>query len=482
MRYIIKNFGGGISDVEDYGIRGAFNFGKNLNIRKRKDTLSCNQALTNETAPVTGFDALIDWFVPSSDGNLYGFCRNGDILKRTSNGTWTLEYTDANGAILGAWEWGISNGKNYMFWATATRLNAKEIPGNATWSVDVNATITVGAINYTYPKTDLTSSTNHMMLGMGGGIGGLVINNDGKLALVGYDGSYTNEILTFTPGQKAKTLLQRGNNAVVGTISKNQLYKSSLFTWDGHDTEEVFGWDDVKPLPIKDIVGMIDTEVPLMVDNKGQVFYSDFGYDTNGMPVFTFPDNGVVSPGGVTNDDYVALFGVWGNGDKSGIYSYGRRWKNASLVPNLEYAIEADEIGAIIKLGDDLIVSYELDSAYYVSHIDTSNKAVGVWESLDLPKPIKYPFQKTPTWKAVIVQLEEGLPSGASISCKYKMNRESDWKVANTRDGNTTFATAGGKEAVFLVGDYGESARLQLTLTPSGNNDPEVRQIEWEFD
>lgn len=482
MRYIIKHFGGGIADVEEYGIRGAFKYGENLNIRKRKDTLSCNQALTNETAPATGFDALIDWFVPSSDGNLYGFCRNGDILKRTSSGTWTLEYTDVNGAILGAWEWGISNGKNYIFWATATRLNAKEIPGDSTWSNDVNDDIVVGATTYTYPKTDLTSSTNHMMLGMGGGIGSLVINNDNDLALVGYDGSYTNSILTFTPGQKAKTLLQRGNNAVIGTISKNQLYKSSLFTWDGHDTEEVFGWDDVKPIPIKDIVGMVDTEVPLLVDDQGQVFYSDFSYNTSGMPVFTFPDNGIVSPGGVTNDDYIALFGVWNNGTKSGIYSYGRKWKNASLVPNLEYALEADEIGAIIKLGDDLIVSYELDSSYYVAHIDSSNKATAVYESLDLPKPVKYPFQKIPVWKAVVVKLEEPLPSGASISCKYKMDNASSWSNANTRDGDTTFSTAGAKEIVFFIGDKGETAEVQLTLTPSGNNDPEVRQIEVEFD
>lgn len=477
-KYVINSFSGGFSDVEGYGIRGAFKHGENLDIRKKQDTLSCNQALQEEIAPASGFDALIDWFVPSSDGNIYGFCRNGDILKRASNGTWTLAYTDVNGAILGAWEWLISNGKRYMFWATATRLNAKEIPGNSTWSVDVNADIVVGSDTYTYPKTDLTSTTNHMMLGMGGGVGSLVINNDETLALVGYDGSYTNEILRFTPGQKAKVLLQRGNNAVVGTIAKNQLYKSSLFFWDGHDTTDAFGFDDVRPIPLKDITGMVDTEVPLLVDDKGQVFYSDF---TSGQPIFSFPDEGKVSPGGVTTDDYLALFAVWDNGDKTGVYSYGRKWKNASLVPNLEYKIDADELGAMIKVGDTLLVSYENDSSYGVKSIDTNTKATGVYESLDLPKPIKYGIEEVPTWDSIVLHTEP-LPSGCSITCKYKMDKQGDWLDATTIDDGTSFSTEGAQKATFNVGAKGEVAEMQITLNPSGNSSPEIRQIEWYFD
>ena len=147
-KYIIQNFSGGLADVESYGIRGSFKYGQNLNIRKKQDTLSCNQALKEETAPTGGFDSLIDYFVPSSDGNIYGFCRNGKILKRTSAGVWTLAFTDTDGQIYGAWEWGISNGKKYMFWANATKLHSKEIPGNATWANDDDANIVVGAVTH----------------------------------------------------------------------------------------------------------------------------------------------------------------------------------------------------------------------------------------------------------------------------------------------------------------------------------------------
>lgn len=46
--YEILNFDGGNSDFEDRGIKGAFKHGSNLDIRKRRDTLSCGQALVDE--------------------------------------------------------------------------------------------------------------------------------------------------------------------------------------------------------------------------------------------------------------------------------------------------------------------------------------------------------------------------------------------------------------------------------------------------
>jgi hypothetical protein len=479
-KYIIQNFDGGIADKENYGIRGSFKPGsRNLNIRGDRDGLTCNQALTDVTAPAEGFTGLIDWFVPASDGNIYGFARNGRIYRFDNELNVTLVYTDTNGAIVGAWEWGLSNGKQYLFWATATRLNCKEIPGNATWSADINANVVIGANTYTYPKTDLTSPAtgfNHMMKGIGGGVGALAICNDETLALVGYDGSYTTEILRFTPGNASKTLIQRGNNLLMGTKAKNQLVQSAVFLWDGHDTEEIFGWDDMKVLPVGDIKAMIDCEVPLLVDEKGQVFYSDF---SSSQPLFTFPGNGTVSPGGVTNDSFMALFGVWGN-TYSGIYSYGRKNKNASLVPNLEYYIDCDEIGAIIKVSDLLLVSYKDGLSYGVKTIDFGNKATATYISTDLPKPAKYTFQKSPVWDAIVLHTDP-LPQGCSISLKYRLNKTGDFLDANLEGGSTSFDTANAMQAVFFTKGLGEIAEFEVTLTPSGNDAPFVRSIEWYF-
>ena len=43
--YRIKSFRGGISDEEDKGIRGSFKFGQGLDIHKKIDSLSCQQAM-----------------------------------------------------------------------------------------------------------------------------------------------------------------------------------------------------------------------------------------------------------------------------------------------------------------------------------------------------------------------------------------------------------------------------------------------------
>src|SRR3990167_5762885 len=46
--YTIKSFEGGISSFNDIGIRGAFKFASNIDIRKANDTLSCGQSLKEE--------------------------------------------------------------------------------------------------------------------------------------------------------------------------------------------------------------------------------------------------------------------------------------------------------------------------------------------------------------------------------------------------------------------------------------------------
>lgn len=476
--YILDSFNGGFSDFEDKGIAGAFKSGKNLNIRKKIDSLSCNQALADLVAPTGGFTDIVDWFVPSSDGNIYGFARDGKIYKIDSNLTVTLVYTDTHGAIKGAWEWGLENGNQYLFWATDTRLNNKLLTGGASdWS-DVNDSIVIGGNTYTYPKTDLTSSDSHEMLGVGGGIGGLVICNDNTLALVGYDGSYSNDILTLTPGQQVKTLLQRGMEAVLGSVSKNQLYQATLFSWDGNDTQDVFGFDNNEPLPLQDIQAMIDTEVHLLFDNKGQVFNSDFLSD---LPLFTLPTGSTINLGATDNNGTLAYFGVYGAGtDKTGIYSYGRKIKNASLVPNLEYAFDCDEIGALIVFGDNLLVSYQNGSTYGIKQIDGANKATAVYESLDLKKPAKY-RRKPITWGEIVL-FTAPLPANTSIEVAYKINKTGTWKTATLSGGATSFNEQGEQEASFYVADSGNVQEIQVTLNPDGNNSPEVYRIETFFD
>ena len=47
--------------------------------------------------------------------------------------------------------------------------------------------------------------------------GALFIANKSWLAMVGYDGSYTNEALDLIPGNDAKTLVERAGRIIIGS-------------------------------------------------------------------------------------------------------------------------------------------------------------------------------------------------------------------------------------------------------------------------
>lgn len=73
--YTINNFNGGISDLSNKGVRGAFRFGYGINLRNTSSALTCNQALKKDSASVV--TDLIQFGVAATDGNWYGFGDTG---------------------------------------------------------------------------------------------------------------------------------------------------------------------------------------------------------------------------------------------------------------------------------------------------------------------------------------------------------------------------------------------------------------------
>lgn len=469
--YLLDSFRGGISDYEDKGISGAFKYGTNLNIRRKQDSLYANQALIEESS-VT-FTALLNVIINASDGNSYGFSNDGKIYKRTSGATWSLVYTDANGAILGAKEWACSNGKKYIFWATATRLNCKEIAGQANWS-DANANVVVGGTTYTYPKTNLTSATWHTMEEA---VGALMIANGNTLAMVGYDGSYSTNVLQLIPNNNAKAIIERGNYVVVGATRTDTSEQSMLFSWDSSSSS----WNDKRILPVGSLNALIDTELPLMqIGSNGQLFYADLN---NILPITQFPLGGSVYPTGVDNDSGLAVFGVSGNGaGYSGIYSYGRKYKNHPFVLNCEYQLDVDTIGAVKKVGTDIVFSCKIGAAYKVYRVNTVLKATATYESLDLKAPLdpSNPLAREVVWDMVVLQTAP-LPASCAIEVYYKINKTGSWVQAKMEGNITQFTTTNGTEAIFLIGEKGQYCEVKIKLIPSLNYSPEVYKAKLLF-
>jgi hypothetical protein len=95
QRFMVRSIVGGISDYSDRGTFGSFKFASGLDIRKQTDSISCQQGLTEESAGV--IIDLIMFFVPASDGYVYGFGDAGNIYQRDpSTKEWTLVYTQEN--------------------------------------------------------------------------------------------------------------------------------------------------------------------------------------------------------------------------------------------------------------------------------------------------------------------------------------------------------------------------------------------------
>lgn len=476
--FIIKSAKGGISDYEDKGIAGAFKFAKNLDIRKRKDSISAGQALADDLAVGT-FDSRVRFIVPASDGNTYFFLDNGKIYKRASNGTYTLMYTDTDGGINGACEWSNNVGDTFLYWATATKLHRKRIIGtgytNSNWE-DVDATVN----SQTYPKTNLTSATWHTMRVINGT---LQIANDNTLAMVGWDDSYTNNSLQLIPGNVAKALIESGVNAKVGANRVDAGQPSTIYVWDTISQN----YNDKMQLPFGSINAIIETEIAIAQygTNGGLYFFGD----SSKLPVTVFPGGGQVDPDGVEVDSGMAIFGVYGNTGKSGIYSYGRKYKNADFVLNCEYQFDCDEINSVKKIGDTILFAYKLGTTYGVKKVNSSAKATGVYQSLDLKAPPVY--QSPVNFESAVLQMSP-LPANCSVEVWRRCDKVESatpaegitadgWYRCNTAEGDPNYDITGGTEATFLIGDKGKILELQVVLNSNGNNSPEVLQIQAFF-
>jgi len=521
----ITSFRGGLSDYDDKGIPGAFKFGTNLDIRKQIDSLSCNQTLVDEgldsvhspsasispsssvsrtsslspsatpsptpsptpssspsispslspsitksysnspsPSPSAGlttvFRGLIHFFVKCSDGYTYGFDDQGYIYRRDADGFWLQIYKDSNGAIKGAVEKPSPGRKTWMYWATNTVLKRKPLPGRADWN---DAEVV---------NSNLEEADWHTMKQIGGA---LKIANRDMLALVGYDDSYTNEALDLIPGNISKTIVERNGRAIVGT------YKTAD--------------------PNKGINAAIDSEFPLaQIGDDGEIYFANMN---NAMPSKRFPGGGKVNPDGVTTliEDInffeweetalswidkqsignMALFAVY-NADSgyNGIYSYGRKNKNHPFVLNLEYLTDDyDELGAITVVDGTILVSYQDGTEYGVLAVDSTTKAVGTYYGLDFKAPVKNPINIT-TWKYAELFMSP-LPSGASVSFYYKMNKTGSWVQAYLANGTASYSVVSGKKAVFNIGAEGEIYEQKIVLTPTANSSAEIYRSRTYF-
>ena len=167
--------------------------------------------------------------------------------------------------------------------------------------------------------------------------------------------------------------------------------------------------------------------------DNGELFYSDF---VNSVPIARIPGGGKVQPGGTTILDDLAMFGFYG-GTYPGIWSYGRKHKNRPNALNYEYRLAATvagssvtSIGAVTVINGDLFASWGTTdgstSDYGVDGVSSTTKANAIYEGLEFDGGSPH-LSKTVDTIALIMS---PLASGTSVSAKFKLNKEADWRYA----------------------------------------------------
>ncbi|GAG43271.1 unnamed protein product, partial [marine sediment metagenome] len=177
----------------------------------------------------------------------------------------------------------------------------------------------------------------------------------------------------------------------------------------------------------------------------------------------------------------MALFAVY-NADsgKGGIYSYGRKNKNHPFVLNLDYQFDADELGAVVSVDGVAVVSYKDGANYGVKAVDSTAKAIGIYEGLDFPPSLKKPIH-IDNWKYVEITCKP-LPDGSSIEFWFKLNKYGNFIRAKMESGSDVFRARDETKAVFLIAEDAKMFEPRVVLNPIGNISPEVIKIEVFFD
>lgn len=465
--YIIDSFRGGVSDEDSKGIEGSFKLGKTLDIHKRRDSLTCQQAMA--TVGSGTVDGLVNFFVKGTDDSLYGFSSNGDIYSIAGDhddpvvGT---RYVDANGAIKGADLWGLDDDSYYFFWATDTSVSRKQMSTSNSGMDWGNA-----SLNW---KTTLSSTDWHAMKKA---CGKLLIANLDYLAGVDFDGGYNASLFNIEPGNTMKCLESRGDYVIIGSSSESHDEEGMIWAWISTATNYI----NKKKIPVSGVNALIDTEFTLLQGGTdGEIFLSDF---TDTEPLAAVPLEGYCDPGGVTIVNDLALFNIYG-GTHNGLWSYGRRNRNRGVALNFEYRFAVEVAGSTIShaggvgtINGTVYAAWKTidgsTTSYGVDQVSDTTKVTSTFEGLEFDGGSPH---LNKTFRDVHLIMAP-LPASTSVAVKVKLDKDSSWTDLYTPSGSTTFTQTDATEAVFLLSGKSRILEMGVTLTPTANLTPEVLAI-----
>jgi hypothetical protein len=456
---LLKNLNlGGIADSDYSGIANSMAEVVGLDIHNIPGLVRVNQALKKESGSTV--DNAVSRILPCSDGNTYLFdLTAGKIWKRTSGGTYSLERTNTQGAILDAYEY-----EGYIYYSSATRLGRWEI-GTAWSTADDDWDV-------------LSSASKHPML-----VKNLVlyIGNGSSVAQV--DAStgthiFIADALDLESKFTITALGEIEEDLLIGAKTTNQVNLVKIFRWDTFS----ISWRVDDTVPGNEIYAFIpgDNYVICCAGSKGNL------YTYNGSQLEQFKrikgdwsgsKSAFVHPNAVVNIEGTPLFGLSnlsGNPTHMGVYSFGGFAANYPKVLNLEYVISqlslvGIEITAMALVQNNLLVAWKEGSVYGVDSFDLTVKNVGSFFTtrvIDLGRG---------EGKSISVSIFYKTLNGGSFVLQRKINDGSFVTLELTND--TTRNLLYTKERV----EDANFVQFKLTFVKSGDSDnlcPEFEGME----
>ena len=422
---------------------------------------------------------LVKFKVTARDGTTYCFGSAGSVYAIAgdpNDPVVTGVYNDENGEIKGAAEWKESGGTNYLYWATSTSIARMALNGSpdTPWAA--------GVVTQDY-KTTLDNWAYHPMQVANGS---LVIGNGNFLATIAYDGAFNNAEMNIRPGNVVKCLAERDDYAIIGSERVDNAEEGHIWSWIVGNAS----YSQKRKIPVKGVNALIDAErLLLQGGGVGEIFYSDF---SNVAPLNAIPAGGKCSSQiDILND--LAIFGIYGAGDQSGIYSYGRRMLNRPFALNHEFKLKptvegqtVQEIGGTWVSSSVAFASYKIagSATYYgIDMVSTTTRAVARLEGLEFAGGQPHLKKRYLSEKVVM----EPLPTGCSVNVIYKPNRQSTggsssagegWKYAKIADGSsTTYSVVDSTEAEFIINENAKVYEIGVEITPNEGLTPEITAL-----
>ena len=463
----------GLSDSKWSGILGSFAALVGIDFHSQPGTIKVQQKLTKESE--TTVDALCRVRIALSEGTSLWFSyTTGKIWYRSSGGTWTLVYTTspATGAAgcLGAEEF-----DGFVYWATQSRLHRIATTATLSTAAGWNAGVSINWATFTNTQASYHPMQKQNLQ--------LFIGDKNYVAKVsGATGShaFTANALDIRQPLIIKTMIDFDIDILIGTYVADTVNKTEVIRWD----TEASSWDSSDPIEENGINAFLrdDNYVYAQCGKAGR-FYLYNGEQL--VPFKRIPgtwsptQTAEVYPQAVGTLLTIPVFGlsnVAGNPTNQGVYSLGSYSKDYPKIMDLSYPISDGvlttmEVGAILVMGADMLVSWKNGSSFGVDKLDYTAKYASAYIETKMLTPAGARGMLKSVSSVFINYIT--LPASTAISIKYKTKHDASFSAAMNQVDDTNLFQIRSDEVIPNIA----ALQLRFDFTVSSNNAPEVESI-----